>query len=185
MLIQIRHILAQLFVTAAVITLAACAGTAPKASYVKGQAIQSPVNASDHVQVTVEAGAGVTILDYEKTRLVEQLKSHINSTRAQNVSQTAARDLMVTTTVTRYQKGSAFARAMLAGLGQIHLDGHVVLSSVSDRVILSDFMIAKTFAWGGVYGATKSIEDIEDVFAQGIADALTGHVDDKKAAQKK
>lgn len=94
------------------------------------------------------------------------------------------RDLGVTVTITRYQKGNAFARAMMAGLGQVHLDGHVVLARTSDGTTLSDFTMSKTFAWGGIYGASTSMEDIEHTFAEGVAEALTGIKDGKKSASK-
>ena len=82
--------------------------------------------------------------------------------------------LDVTVTVTRYDEGSAFARAMLAGLGQIHIDGTVSLRDRARDVPLGEYEVNKTFAWGGVYGASTSIRDVEEGFAQGVATLILG-----------
>jgi hypothetical protein len=50
---------------------------------------------------------------------------------------------------------------------------------------ISDFLVAKTFAWGGIYGASTSMEDIERTFADGVAAALTEQQDAKKQDAKK
>jgi hypothetical protein len=72
------------------------------------------------------------------------------------------------------KKGNAFARAMLAGLGQIHIDGEVVIYQMPDHVMVGEFALRKTFAWGGIYGAATSMENIEDTFSDGVAAAVTG-----------
>ncbi len=72
--------------------------------------------------------------------------------------------------ITRFDKGDAIARAMLAGLGQIHIDGNVLLVDVSTGRTVATFAVSKTFAWGGLYGATTSIEDVEAGFARSVAE---------------
>ncbi len=62
--------------------------------------------------------------------------------------------------MTRYDKGSAFARFMLAGLGQIHVDATVSLRDPARDVSLGEYEVNKTFAWGGIYGASTTIEDV-------------------------
>jgi hypothetical protein len=63
---------------------------------------------------------------------------------------------------------------MLAGLGQIHIDATVKVYAKANDQKIADFVVAKTFAWGGIYGASTSMEDIERTFADGVAAALTG-----------
>jgi hypothetical protein len=82
--------------------------------------------------------------------------------------------------LTRYDKGNAFARAMLAGLGEIHIDGEVTLIELPERNQVGKFSISKTFAWGGIYGGTTSMDDIEQTFADGVAAAVTGQKEQKK-----
>lgn len=40
--------------------------------------------------------------------------------------------------------------------------------------LLESFGLSKTFAWGGVYGASTSIKDIENAYAEGIERSVTG-----------
>ena len=74
---------------------------------------------------------------------------------------------------------------MLAGLGQIHIDAGVKVVDAATNAVLSDFQIAKTFAWGGLYGASTSMADIERTFGDGVATALTGQSESKDAKPAK
>jgi hypothetical protein len=71
---------------------------------------------------------------------------------------------------TQYDAGNAFARAMLAGLGQIHIDAKVFLTDIATGRTVATFEASKTFAWGGLYGGTTRIEDVEMGFARSVAD---------------
>lgn len=85
-----------------------------------------------------------------------------------------AQTLHVTIAFTRYDKGSAFARAMLAGLGQIHIDAEITLEDRTLQKVLGKSEITKTFAWGGIYGGTTEIKDVEEGFAEAVASVLLG-----------
>jgi Domain of unknown function (DUF4410) len=87
-------------------------------------------------------------------------------------------------TLTRYQRGNAFARFMLAGLGQIHIDANVRVTAKPADEKIAEFTVAKTFAWGGIYGASTSMDDIERTFADGVAAALTGQEEKDKDKKK-
>jgi len=39
---------------------------------------------------------------------------------------------------------------------------------------------SKTFAWGGIYGSSTRIDDLEPIFADSVAAAVTGHQDIQK-----
>ncbi len=69
---------------------------------------------------------------------------------------------------TAYDPGNAFARFMLAGLGQIHIAATVRLIDVTSGNVVASYSVAKTFAWGGVYGGSTTIEDVEDGFAESV-----------------
>ena len=62
---------------------------------------------------------------------------------------------------------------MLAGIGRIHVDAKVTVYALPNRKKKAEFDIDKTFAWGGIYGAVTSIEDVEQGFADGVAEAVT------------
>lgn len=72
----------------------------------------------------------------------------------------------------RYDAGNGFARFMLAGLGQIHIDADLSLQDGSTAERIARYDITKTFAWGGIYGAAAKITDVEEGFAKAVANAL-------------
>jgi len=85
--------------------------------------------------------------------------------------------LLAKLTFTRYDKGNAFARAMLIGLGQIHIDADLVFIDKETGKELESLKISKTFAMGGLYGATTDILSVEDGFAASVAAAILGERD--------
>jgi hypothetical protein len=156
------------------ITLAGCAASAPKPTYALQIAVDQRIAAPDQAAVKVEAAGGINILESEKARLAEKIGLKINDRKGLNKREADARNYSVELMLTRYEKGSAFARAMLAGLGQIHIDGDVMVYALPDHNKVGEFHLKKTFAWGGVYGGATSMEDIETTFADGVAAAVTG-----------
>jgi len=71
--------------------------------------------------------------------------------------------------ITQYKPGSRFGRAMLAGAGSAHMDFVVHLVDGQDGTELTSFSAERTWAWGGIYGATKGVEDIEQNVAYELA----------------
>lgn len=91
-----------------------------------------------------------------------------------NLPNTSPQTLRATVVVLTYEKGNAFARFMSAGLGQIRIESQVVLQDHGTGDALGRYEVTKTFAWGGIYGASTSIEDVEEGFAGAVADLLLG-----------
>jgi Domain of unknown function (DUF4410) len=162
-----------------------CATTAPKAEYSKDLTTQYRIDADDQLHVNVTASAGVEITDLEKQRIAQLISGDLEALRLRNAANNDPKDCIVEVNITRYQKGNAFARAMLAGLGQIHVDANVKVMAGAGTQKLADFNLAKAFAWGGIYGAATSMEDIEKTFANGVAASLTGQEDTKEASVQK
>lgn len=162
-----------------------CAGTAPKAKFVDNQRPEVYIDADDSAVVSVVGAAGVEVHDYERERIAQLISHRIEEKKASNAADGQAKDYLVSVELTRYEKGNAFARAMLAGLGRIHIDANVDVSDAKTNDTLSKFEIDKTFAWGGMYGGTTRIEDIEPAFAEGVAATLTGISSENSAAQAK
>jgi len=168
---------------AAIILIAGCATTAPKPDFTKQIAPESQIAAKDEAKVQVEAGAGVTMIEAERIRMAEKIKQKIDARKVSNIRDVSAKTYEIKLVMTRYQKGSAFARFMLAGLGQIHIDGDIAVYEMPGRTPVGNFSIGKTFAWGGIYGGTTDIEDIETIFADGVASALTGQNEEQKKSE--
>jgi hypothetical protein len=154
--------------------LAGCASTAPKPKFSEEIARVVRLSSPDTVQVNVDAPTGVEILPEDLERLARKVKSKIDSRKVANASGIAGVAYEVDLHLSRYQKGNAFARAMLAGLGQIHVEGKIAVFHMPEHRPAGEFELKKTFAWGGAYGAGTSIEDIENTFADGVAAAVTG-----------
>lgn len=74
----------------------------------------------------------------------------------------------------QYDEGNAFARAMLAGLGQMHIAADVILEDRTRAMQIGRYQVTKTFAWGGVYGGITKLTDIEPAFAEVVAAVLLG-----------
>jgi hypothetical protein len=175
MLVHSRLRIAALLAPSAVsVLMLGCAGTPPHAKFAQPMVAASQVGASDTVDVAIEAAENVTLLPAGRDRVAQKIKAQIDKRKGKNPAAAAPRTMQVLLYVTRYDKGNAFARAMLAGLGQIHLDGTISVYEMPDRTLLEKFDLQKTFAWGGIYGASMSMEDIEDTFADGVAATVTG-----------
>ena len=166
-LIVLRNLAATLF---AGVLLGGCASTAPKPKFTQAMSPEAKVIARDTVNAKVSAAPGVTLLDSERERIAQQIVSQVRT--AAGAGARNHRDYEIAVTLTRYDKGSAFGRMMLAGLGQIHIDGQVSVYQLPGRAKVAEFTASKTFAWGGAYGGSVTIESIEQTFAQIIASAV-------------
>ena len=124
----------------------------------------------------IETADKVTVDPAARDRVAGKIKTKIDERKLKNPALASPRSVQVLLHVTRYEKGNAFARAMLAGLGQIHLEGTIFVYQMPDRVLLEDFDLQKTFAWGGIYGAATSMEQIEDTFTDTVAATVTGQL---------
>lgn len=162
-----------LIVVGAGFLLTGCATTSPNATFSEAFKKEQHINANDSATVKVEAGDGITVEENEKQRLVRSIKEKIDVLKIRNGNPAEKREFELAVFVTRYEKGNAFARFMLAGLGQIHIDARVSVFVLPEREKIAEFEINKTFAWGGIYGGVTSIEDVEQGFAEGVAKAVT------------
>lgn len=97
-----------------------------------------------------------------------------NRFTAVNPAEPGANTLRADVHITRYDEGNAFARWMLAGLGQMHINADVRMTDYASGSPLYSAEVNKTFAWGGMYGAFTQIKDIEDGFARAVAASLAG-----------
>ena len=153
--------------------LAGCAGTPPKADFTN-RTVPFRISAGDAVKVDVAAASTVKMLPYQQERFAQEIQAKVAQSMQSNVRVGSPRSYEIDVLVTEYDKGNAFARAMLAGLGQMHIDGTVSVFQMPQHQMLESFALSKTFAWGGIYGASKSIEDIENAVAEGIAQTVSG-----------
>jgi hypothetical protein len=174
---NIKNVLLTTTLLGAALLLAGCATSAPSANFTQEIAPASRMQANDEAKIVVTAATNVVVEEYDKQRIAQRIQSLLDAKKISNPAIGEKKDYEVDVTLTKYERGSAFARAMLAGLGQIHVNGLVQVYLLPNREKVGEFTINKTFAWGGIYGASTSIEDAELGFAQGIVDALTGQTE--------
>jgi hypothetical protein len=134
------------------------------------------------LSITAGTKGDVTLSAADQDRIVQLIAARIKERAMTRFSEVgvlpAAPDtLHVRVAFTRYDEGNAFARFMLAGLGQIHIDAEVTLAEGDGSALLGRYMVTKTFAWGGLYGVATSIKDVEAGFADAVADVVLGKVE--------
>lgn len=166
-----RLILRLMFISCLFATtlLAGCASTGGSVDIVKKLDVHDRLASPDIVQVNVHPASGVSMGNLDAQRLSDVIKSKVNQKKVSNPSSGQPRNFELDVTITRYEKGSAFARLILVGLGQIHIDGRILLKDTSTGRVCCEFLEDKTFAWGGLYGGITRIEDVEEGFAEAIA----------------
>jgi hypothetical protein len=159
-----------------------CATTAPTAEFRKPIADTHLLCANDDATIKLTTADGVPLQENGRQRLAELITNAINLKKAKaQCSTNDKRSFILNSTITEYDEGNAFARFMLAGLGQIHIDGDFSLFlTTSEKQSVAEFTLRKTFAWGGMHGATTDIKDVEPAFAQGVADAIVVEGSEKK-----
>jgi hypothetical protein len=150
-------------------TLAACAGSV--ASPVAVLDLPQANKASLHlIHISAEAPPGTATTPDDLNRIVQRVTADIQaSSPAIRQPASAVQAKLMKITVTRYDEGNAFARFMLAGLGQIYIEGDVELRNASAREVQS----SKDFAFGGLYGGMTTIREVEKGFARSVAAMVT------------
>lgn len=155
-------------------TLVGCAGSASTPT-LSGPTL-STFNASTVPigPISAEAEPGVPMASDDLQRVTQLVQSDLSAAYPERVVPAAAAatpgEVKVDMTFTTYDRGNAFARVMLAGLGQIHIAANVRLIDATSGNVAASYDVKKTFAWGGVYGGSTTIEDVEKGFAASVVD---------------
>lgn len=79
------------------------------------------------------------------------------------------RECLVRGEITKYKPGSRVARAILIGLGAASLEGNVRVTSATGDAVLLSAPFDKLWAWGGIAGASKGIDDMVDETSASVA----------------
>ena len=126
------------------------------------------------VEVVGETRQGVVMTPSDLARIGEMVRAEIQAKypdafAAPGPGQVPARIKMV---FIQYDGGNAFARFMLAGLGQIHIEADVHILAATGNDVLGTYKVTKQFAFGGIYGGITTLRDVEQGFARSVADVL-------------
>jgi hypothetical protein len=125
----------------------------------------------------VQNNADVALTPIDKERILAHIIANLHKEyparfKEINAANQAPSKLQVIVNIVRYDKGSAFGRFMLAGLGAMHIDADIILNDLDTKQYLAKYECKKTFAWGGLYGGSTKIEDIEEGFSKAVAAAI-------------
>lgn len=136
----------------------------------------SPGFEASHVgigDVSATADRGVVMTKEDLDRIAHRVQAELAADYPGRVVDPGGRPLPDAVNVklvfTEYDKGNAFARFMLAGLGQIRIGANVLLIEPANNRTVGEFEVSKVFAFGGIYGGTTRVEDVEDGFARSVA----------------
>jgi hypothetical protein len=81
--------------------------------------------------VTAEAAGGVAMTQDDLTRITQEVRAEINASSPGMLlpagSPPAPQAMLMKIVLTRYDAGNAFGRFMLAGVGQIYIEGNALL----------------------------------------------------------
>lgn len=135
------------------------------------------LNQFSNLVLTSENSSEVHMLDIEHQRIVATIVHKIrekDSSRFTRINSESnmPNTLHATLMFTRYDKGNAFARSMMIGLGQIHINANLELKDGETQKVIGKYEIKKTFAWGGIYGGGTTIEGVVDGFADAVVEVL-------------
>jgi Domain of unknown function (DUF4410) len=154
--------------------LSACAEDAARPVAVQpfGSATQAARQLTD---VAAEAMPGVAMTQLEIDRITQRVRAEIlakdaGAFLAKPPAADGTRPIKLKLVFTQYDGGNRFARFMLVGLGQIHIDADVLLVDATSGETLGKYEVSKQFAFGGLYGGFTSIEDVEKGFAKSVAE---------------
>ena len=179
--IRSRRVLSMWMVLGALAMLSTgCASTAGSAKVLASRAKDESLGRYTKVAfVTSAQGDAAQMTTADRERIVALVARKVKERAPTRFTDLAAaatdpETLRVSIAFRRYQEGNAFARFMLAGLGQIHIDADVTLEDEARRAALAKYDVTKTFAWGGIYGGSTSIKDVEDGFAEAVAKVVLG-----------
>jgi hypothetical protein len=150
--------------------LSACAGDVARPEAVTAIAAEQRANLQI-ADVSAEAAPGVAMTRLDMDRITERIKAEVVAERSKSGADAGTpRNVNLKLIYTQYDEGSRFARFMLIGLGQIHIDADLTVLDATTGESLGQYTVSKDFAFGGLYGAATSIEDVEKGFARSVAE---------------
>ncbi len=159
----------RLLLLSAAFTLASCATSPPLARF--SQPLSNIIGAEDNVQTTVLNSAG-SLQEMDRQRLGARITDQVNALATPHGAAAGVYDIVVD--ITRYERGNAAARAFVPGAGEMQIEGYVSVYQMPTRAKVGEFSLSKSFGMPGMYGLVTSMDTIENTFARGVAETVTG-----------
>ncbi len=161
------------FAAAAAVMAFFCAGCAGSVSApVAVQAMSTEQKAALKIgDISADADGGLNLSQADFDLIVQKVRTYIDAEKPGLVVDGAPGATHMKIHFTTFDRGNAFARGMLIGMGQIRIEATVSLADASGATVAS-YKVSKDFALGGVIGATTTVDDVEDGFAKSVAEVV-------------
>jgi hypothetical protein len=178
-MVDFRKLLTAAIALAGLVVLTGCGTTALVHKQAESVAQFDPYKT---LTITSSVAEGVVMPEPVRERVEELVKANLESKycpkRFQSIStkEPAPDDLVLLIKYTTYDEGNRFARFMMAGLGGIKIHSDIIVKNTKSDEALSHGEVGKTFRWGGIYGATTDIAEIEKWFAEETAKTFAGMI---------
>ncbi len=161
------------------VILSGCAGSKGSVNLLDSSVSSSQLSEYTDVVINVNSTKNIQLSQFDKDRLTLKIEREIkseNPSRFKTINSPSSdrKKLQAMVTIKEYEEGSAFARFMLSGLGQIHIDADIMLSDYLSKKTLAQYEVTKTFAWGGFYGGGVNIKQVEEGFCKAVAGSIIG-----------
>jgi hypothetical protein len=117
----------------------------------------------------VDASVGTEFAHNVETRLATDFGPIFQSVQMAPAARALDHECVVQGAITKYKPGSRVARAILIGLGAASLEGNVSINDASSGHSLMTAPFNKLWAWGGIVGASKGIEDMSKEASASVA----------------
>jgi hypothetical protein len=176
-----RAAIACMLATAAAMTGCASTNSTKARPLIEAQATQKTLGDCQNITVAafgvpsggkVDASIGAKFATAVQSRLQMDYGPIFSSVEAGSVARGLEGECLVTGQITKYKPGSRVARAILIGLGAASLEGSVNVTDAASGQSLLSAPFDKLWAWGGIAGAVKGIEDMSDEAAASVANTL-------------
>lgn len=161
-----------LYIAMLAISLAGCAGSVAEPTAV--QALTTDQKAALRLSdVTADADKGVPVSDGDMGLICQKVRAEIEAQSPGIFADRAHAGSAMRLNIhfTKFDRGNAFARFMLIGLGQIRIEANVDVIDTSGHTV-AQYQVAKDFALGGIAGGVTSVEDVEEGFAKSVAEVV-------------
>jgi hypothetical protein len=176
------------FVLAVVVMVLSMTGCATTSLVLKpSEETQAQLTRFKNLVVESSTSEGTAISEGVQNRMRDLIRTEIANQcrgRFENISAKppGSQDLVLHVRFTKYDEGNRFARAMLAGLGSMKIHAEIEVRDPVSGATYCKGEAGKVFAWGGLYGASTGIEEIERDFAREVARGVSNMVGAKPAS---
>jgi hypothetical protein len=129
---------------------------------------------------TSVAEGGVVVSEAAQNRIKEFIKVEINNGCCKNRFEDILfgprtdqlQSMQLNIKIRKYDEGNRFLRSVLIGLGSMEIHADVEIKDAISGKIIGKGEVGKTYAIGGLAGASVGIEFLEKEFAKEVSKAL-------------